>query len=329
MEIMIQLIIAVIAIIVGIVICILTHSQLGILITLGLSMVAMVVVAYVAYKKRENKLADLIIYLMRVQDNLELPAMKGISEGQLGILESEIYKLVAQLKEMYSGEKKQKSYMVDMLSDISHQIKTPLTAITLMTDLLKAPDLSEEKRLDYVAKIDQQTKRITWLIRNLLTLSQLEADMLELKKEKNNLKGLLDGIMETFEIIAEVKDVELSLECPNEVYITCDKQWTTEAISNIVKNCIEHTPSEGSVRIKVEQNNLATEITIVDTGEGIDKEHLPYIFKRFYKAPGASNSSVGIGLSMSKQIIMRQNGNITVESEVGKGSSFLIKLYRV
>lgn len=329
MEIMIQLIIAVIAIIAGIVISILTHSSLGVLITLGLSMVAMVVVAYVAYKKRENKLADLIIYLMRVQDNLELPAMEGISEGQLGILESEIYKLVTQLKEMYSGEKKQKSYMVDMLSDISHQIKTPLTAITLMTDLLKAPDLSEEKRLDYVAKIDQQTKRITWLIRNLLTLSQLEADMLELKKEKNNLKGMLDGIMETFEIIAEVKDVELSLECPDEVYITCDKQWTTEAISNIVKNCIEHTPSEGSVRIKVEQNNLATEITIEDTGEGIDKEHLPYIFKRFYKAPGSSNSSVGIGLSMSKQIIMRQNGNITVESEVGKGSSFLIKLYRV
>lgn len=329
MEIMIQLIIAVIAIIAGIVISILTHSSLGVLITLGLSMIAMVVVAYVAYKKRENKLADLIIYLMRVQDNLELPAMEGISEGQLGILESEIYKLVTQLKEMYSGEKKQKSYMVDMLSDISHQIKTPLTAITLMTDLLKAPDLSEEKRLDYVAKIDQQTKRITWLIRNLLTLSQLEADMLELKKEKNNLKGMLDGIMETFEIIAEVKDVELSLECPDEVYITCDKQWTTEAISNIVKNCIEHTPSEGSVRIKVEQNNLATEITIEDTGEGIDKEHLPYIFKRFYKAPGSSNSSVGIGLSMSKQIIMRQNGNITVESEVGKGSSFLIKLYRV
>ena len=326
MEIMIQLVIAVIAIIVGIVICILTHSPLGVLITLGLSMVAMVVVAYLAHKKRENKLADLIIYLMRVQDNLSLPAMEGISEGQLGILESEIYKLVTQLKEMYSGEKKQKSYMVDMLSDISHQIKTPLTAITLMTDLLKAPELSEEKRLDYVAKIDQQTKRITWLIRNLLTLSQLEADMLELKKEKNNLKGMLDNIMETFEIIAEVKDVELSLECPEEVYITCDKQWTTEAISNIVKNCIEHTPSEG---IKVEQNNLATEITITDTGEGIDKEHLPYIFKRFYKAPGPSNSSVGIGLSMSKQIIMRQNGNITVESEKDKGSTFNIKMYRV
>lgn len=140
---------------------------------------------------------------------------------------------------------------------------------------------------------------------------------------------MLNGIMETFEIIAEVKDVELILDCPDEVGIICDAQWTTEAISNIVKNCIEHTPSEGRIKIKVEQNNLATEIIITDTGEGIEKEHLPYIFKRFYKAPGSSGNSVGIGLSMSKQIIMRQNGNITVESKVGEGSVFCIKLYRL
>jgi len=250
-----------------------------------------------------------------------------MEEGNLGILHSEIYKLVTQLKERYDGENKQKRYMVDMLSDISHQIKTPLTAITMMTELLKAPELSDEKRLDYVAKIDQQTKRITWFVRNLLTLSQLEADMLELKKEKESLKSILDSIMETFEIMAEVKDIQLTCDVPEEIIITCDRQWTTEAISNIVKNCIEHTPEGGSVSVQAIQHNIATEITITDTGEGISKEHLPYIFKRFYKAPGSSNSSVGIGLSMSKQIIMRQNGNITVESEVGTGSKFVIKLY--
>lgn len=328
MELMIQLLIAVVAIILGIIICIVVESPLVVLIVMGVAMIAMAVTGYIFYKKKEDKLGNLIVYLMRVQDNLSLPSIDSMSEGQLGILESEIYKLVTLLKEKYSGEKKQKAYMVDMLSDISHQIKTPMTAITLMTDLLKAPDLSEEKRLDYVAKIDQQTKRITWLIRNLLTLSQLEADMLELKKEKNKLKEILDGIMETFEIIAEVKDIELSLDCPNEVCVTCDRAWTTEAISNIVKNCIEHTPSGGKVTIRVQQNNLATEITIKDTGEGIKKEHLPYIFKRFYKAPGSSNSSVGIGLSMSKQIIMRQNGNISVESEPDAGATFIIKLYK-
>lgn len=286
------------------------------------------VISFIGEKRRKRKIDDLIFYLMKVQDHLELPDFTSMNEGSLGILQSEIYKLIVQLKEQYSGEQKQKKYMVDMLSDISHQIKTPMTAISLMTDLLSAPELSDEKRLDYVEKINQQTNRITWLVRNLLTLSQLEADMLELKKEEICLRKMLDTIVDTFEIMAEVKGVALSLECPQEIYVTCDKQWTREALSNIVKNCIEHTGEGGSVCIAVQQHNLATEIVIQDTGEGILKEHLPNIFKRFYKAPGSSNSSVGIGLSMSKQIIMRQNGTITVESEVGVGSKFLVKLYR-
>ncbi|MBO5087333.1 MAG: HAMP domain-containing histidine kinase [Lachnospiraceae bacterium] len=312
---------------IAIALCILVRVPWIMCIILGCAIVAVYLISVIAYRQKEKRIEELIYYLMKVQDNLELPALSNMEEGNLGILHSEIYKLVTQLKERYDGENKQKRYMVDMLSDISHQIKTPLTAITMMTELLKAPELSDEKRLDYVAKIDQQTKRITWFVRNLLTLSQLEADMLELKKEKESLKSILDSIMETFEIMAEVKDIQLTCDVPEEIMITCDRQWTTEAISNIVKNCIEHTPEGGSVSVQAIQHNIATEITITDTGEGISKEHLPYIFKRFYKAPGSSNSSVGIGLSMSKQIIMRQNGNITVESEVGTGSKFVIKLY--
>jgi len=285
-------------------------------------------ICIICQRRRARKIDELIEYLMKVQDNMELPAFDSMNEGRLGILQSEIYKLVVQLQEQYSDEQKQKKYMVDMLSDISHQIKTPMTAITLMTELLSAPELTDEKRMDYVEKIQKQTNRITWLVRNLLTLSQLEADMLDLKKEELNVKEMLNTIMDTFEIMAEVKGVDLRLECPEEIYHGCDKQWTREAISNIVKNCIEHTPEGGSVQISVLQHNLATEIIIQDTGEGIPKEHLPNIFKRFYKAPGSSNSSVGIGLSMSKQIIMRQNGTISVESEVGVGTKFRIKLYK-
>lgn len=290
---------------------------------------ALGIAVYMIYeKKRERKIEELISYLTKVQDHLELPEFDSMQEGRFGILQSEIYKLVVQLQEQYSGEQKQKKYMVDMLSDISHQIKTPMTAISLMTDLLSAPELSDEKRLDYVEKINHQTNRINWLVRNLLTLSQLEADMLELKKEQVSLREMLDAIVDTFELMAEVKGVELSMECPKEIQLSCDKQWTREAISNIVKNCIEHTKENGSVRISAVQNNLATEIRIQDTGEGISKEHLPHIFKRFYKAPGSSNSSVGIGLSMSKQIVMRQSGIISVTSEVGEGTEFLIKMYK-
>ncbi len=295
---------------------------------LGGCIVLMFIVSVISYKKRENDIERMITYLMKVQDKLELPEVSAIKEGRVGILQSEIYKLVAILKEQYSGEHKRKKYLVDLLSDISHQIKTPMTAITLMSDLMKTPDLPEEKRLDYVSKIDQQIDRINWLIRNLLTLSQLEADMLPLKSEKINVSQMVKQAMASLEALADVKNIELITKIQPEIYLGCDGQWTTEALSNIIKNCIEHTASKGWVSVDVSQNNIYTQIIISDNGEGIAKEHLPYIFKRFYKTPGSSNNSVGIGLSMSKQIIMRQGGMIDVKSELGKGTEFTIKLYK-
>ena len=297
-------------------------------ILLGVCIVLLLVTSVVFYKKREKDIDAMISYLMKVQDRLELPELSAMQEGKIGILQSEIYKLVAILKEQYSGEHKQKKYLVDLLSDISHQIKTPMTAMTLMSDLMKTPDLSEEKRLDYISKIDSQIDRINWLIRNLLTLSQLEADMLPLKSEQINAAQLVKNATVSLETLADVRGVELNTEAKSEMLLACDKQWTTEALSNIIKNCIEHTPEGGNVDVQVTQNNLYTQIIIKDNGAGISKEHLPYIFKRFYKVDGASNSSVGIGLSMSKQIIMRQGGMIDVKSELGKGTEFTIKLYK-
>lgn len=297
-------------------------------ILLGVCIVLLLVTSVVFYKKREKDIEAMISYLMKVQDRLELPELSAMQEGKIGILQSEIYKLVAILKEQYSGEHKRKKYLVDLLSDISHQIKTPMTAMTLMSDLMKTPDLSEEKRLDYISKIDSQIDRINWLIRNLLTLSQLEADMLPLKSEQINAEQLVKNATVSLETLADVRGVELNTEAKSEMLLACDKQWTTEALSNIIKNCIEHTPEGGNVDVQVTQNNLYTQIIIKDNGVGISKEHLPYIFKRFYKVDGASNSSVGIGLSMSKQIIMRQGGMIDVKSELGKGTEFTIKLYK-
>lgn len=289
---------------------------------------AVIVLQLVLYRKREKDTAELISYLMRVQDRLELPEMSGFREGQFGILQSEIYKLVALLKEQYSNEKKQKKYMADMLSDISHQIKTPMTAITIMNDLLKTPELSERQRLAYVEKIDSQTERIRWLVKNLLTMSRLEADMLELMSEEMGIEELLVDVLNPLYVLADAKQVELSVDIPEGIRLFCDRKWTAEALSNIVKNCIEHTDSGGEVSVTVLQTNFSTDITVRDTGEGIAKEHLPYIFDRFYRAPGASSDSVGIGLSMSKQLIMRQNGMIEVKSELGVGTEFLVRLYR-
>ena len=279
-------------------------------------------------RRQEKQLAALIRYLSLVQDRLQLPELERIKEGNLGILQSEIYKVVALLRESYSAELQQKKFLSDMLSDISHQIKTPLTAISVMTDVLEQPELEDEKRLEYIAKIEKQVNKITWLIRNLLTLSQLEADVLVLKKETVNVSEMLEQIQDTFEIMAEVKKVALKMDIDKEIVMLCDRHWTTEAVSNIVKNCIEHTGEGGSVRVSVMQDNLATHIHIVDNGEGIAKEDLPHIFERFYKADSSSSDSIGIGLAMAKQIVQKQDGVINVESEKGKGTKFYIKIYR-
>lgn len=189
-------------------------------------------------------------------------------------------------------------------------------------------ELSDEQRLDYADKIDKQAKRITWLIRNLLTLAQLQADVLELKKESVYVKDILRDIQDSLEIMAELKGIQLICESDAAICISCDKHWMTEALLNIVKNSVEHTNEGGTVKVQVVQDTIATHIHIVDDGEGIDSKHLPHIFERFYKAGNASANSIGIGLAMAKQIILKQNGTITVASKKGVGTDFYVKLFR-
>lgn len=292
-----------------------------------------IVVQLVVYKyrdyKREKQVQDLIRYLTLVQDHLTLPEMNLMAEGQLDILKSEIYKVVVLLREAYAKEAAQKRYMADMMSDISHQIKTPIAAITIMADLLESSECSEEQRLEYADKIDRQAKRITWLIRNLLSLAQLEADVLTLKRDEVRAADLVSSLEESLAIMAEVKDVQLLCEYEESITLCCDFHWMTEALQNIAKNCIEHTDSGGKVVVSVTQDNIATYIRIRDNGTGIAVEHLPHIFERFYKVDSSAPNSIGIGLAMAKQIILKQNGTISVESEEGVGTEFYVKLFRM
>ena len=294
---------------------------------LGGALLLMIVIFVLYRRKREKQLEELVMYLMRIQDGAGLPEWKSYSEGQLGVLQSEIYKLVMLLGEKSNQAVKEKEYISRMLSDISHQIKTPLTSITIMTDLLKTPDLEEEKRLEFAGRIDQQVSRMTWLVRNLLTLSQLEADMLKLKKEHIPLVSLVEKAIAPLELMADVRNVELHVDVDSNIHLICDEHWTVEAISNIIKNCLEHTPEGGQVVITGEQNNFSTNLYIRDNGEGIEKEEIGHIFERFYKGKNASENSVGIGLALARQIVMQQNGTIEVKSELGNGTEFHLKFY--
>lgn len=296
-------------------------------IILGIAAVLLLAVLLVTKKVREKRLEELTLYLMKLQDEPELPKLQSFSEGKLGILESEIYKLVALYYENSAHIGRENAYLSKMLSDISHQIKTPLTSITIMADLLKEPELSREKRLEFAGRIDQQVNRITWLVKNLLTLSQLEADVLKLKKEDVSMSDLMEKAVEPFRVMADIRDVELNMEMEADIHVICDAHWTAEAISNIVKNCLEHTPPGGKITMSAKQSNLSTSLFIRDNGEGIDKEELGHIFERFYKGRNASVNSVGIGLALSKQIMMQQNGVIEVKSEPGAGTQFQMKWY--
>ena len=283
--------------------------------------------------RRKRQMNELIRFLTKAQDTAALPEMEKIAEGQMGILQSEIYKVVTILKGEYSVEYRQKKYISDMMADISHQFKTPLQAISLMSELLMQQDVAEEDRLEYAAKIEQETGRMTWLIRSLLTLSQMEAGVLTLKKELTALGALLQEVTASLKIMAEAAEVELQLELPEqdkpaELMVQADARWLTEAVSNLVKNAVEHTPAGGWVKVSAGQNNLVTLIRVEDNGTGIQPKDLPHIFERFYRAGGESAGSIGIGLAIAKQVVQLHDGTIEVQSEAGQGTVFIIKLYR-
>ncbi len=313
---------------VAVLLCLLLGNPYSVALVLAVALIITFVADVIEKRKTEKQIIELISYITKVQEYSMLPEMRNISEGAFGILQSEIYKVITLLCEQYTSEHNQKKYITDMLSDISHQFKTPLTAISVMNELLMNESVSDEQRLEYAGKIDSQINKMTWLIRNLLALSQMEAGVLEMKEEKADLNEVIMDISEPIVIMAEVAEVEYICNIPEGVELKVDTHWFKEALSNIIKNSIEHTDAGGFVKVSAAQNNLRTTIVIEDNGKGIGKEHLPHIFERFYKAGNSSYDSVGIGLAIARQIIHAHDGKIEVESEVGKGTKFTVTLYR-
>ncbi|MBQ1554096.1 MAG: HAMP domain-containing histidine kinase [Clostridia bacterium] len=311
--------------------CVILRNAVGICVVLSLCIIALLALRWVERWQTNRRIKALTRYLCTVQDRLSLPPMETDEDGEWGILQSEIYKVVALLRQQYSEEKRQKQYLADLLSNISHQIKTPLTAISLMTELLEQPSLTEEQRMDYAGKIDTQVTRITWLIRHLLTLSQLEAGVLELKHEEISVLSVMEQVRDSLNVLSELKGVEVHLAISSEITIKGDRHWLSEAMMNIVKNGIEHNDKQdgGYVRISATQTPIFVRVTIEDNGSGIDGQDLPHIFERFYKAKNAPSQSIGIGLSLAKQIVAGLNGKIEVQSAIQHGTIFTVTFYSI
>ncbi len=278
--------------------------------------------------RRYRDIRRLSDYLRRIYGGEYSLDIRDNIEGELSILKNEIYKVTLILSRQTELLNTEKEQLADALSDISHQLKTPLTSMTVMTDLLSDPGLEPGKRKEFTRNLEVQLERMEWLLTSLLKLSKIDAGTAEFKKDRIEVKRLIDQAVEPLLIPMELKNINLDIKGEALVSFTGDFNWSAEAILNIVKNCMEHTPDGGVVRIEFAENALYTEIDISDNGSGIDKKDLPYIFKRFYRGKNASEDSVGIGLAMAKSIIASQNGDITVDSRVREGTRFTIKFYR-
>ena len=245
-------------------------------------------------------------------------------------LQSEIYKTTVMLKEQADNSQKDKENLKQSLSDISHQLKTPLTSIMVMLDdIIEDENMPEDIKRDFLNDIRRSSNSISFLVQSILTLSKLDANSIVLKSRTENVKKILDECVKNTEVLAEIKGVETSVECDDSLTLSCDFKWLCEAITNIVKNCIEHTIEGGFVKLKAEKTSLCTKITVTDNGCGIAKEDLPHIFERFYKGRNSDENSVGIGLALAKTIIEKSGGSIYADSEQGKGTKFTITVFGV
>ena len=277
-------------------------------------------------KKRYRRIEELNDYLVKILSGDSAPDIQDQEEGELSILADNIYKAASTLKfqnEILSEDRKQ---LAQAIADISHQLKTPLTSMMVMNDLLSAEEDSEKRR-EFLKTQSAQLERMNWLIQTLLKLSKLDAGTIELKHERVSAKELLSEVLKPFEIQFELRGISYKQDTAD-ITFNCDKNWTVEALQNIVKNCIEHMDDGGELKITADDTNLFSRIMIEDTGCGIAEADLPHIFERFYKGKNAGKDSVGIGLALTKAIIEDQHGEISVKSTEGVGSAFEIKLYK-
>ena len=320
-------------------------------IVIGVLVLAIIAIWLVSRIMQKRKIDGITKYIREINNkNYELK-IKENAEDELSNLRNELYKITLMLKEEAENSKKDKKFLAKSLSDISHQIKTPLTSISIMLDELKDnQNMDEETRQRFIFEISRQAEQISFLTIALLKLSKLDSGTVEFEKSKYRLDVLVQNAIKNLEIPLEIKNiqVETNFDEVSEVNkeknlnnnsaknnklnkasleVIGDYRWTLEAVTNIIKNCIEHTQESKKIHIQIRVTNVYTELIIEDEGEGIDEKDLKHIFERFYKGKNSSENSFGIGLSLSKTILEKQNASISCSSVLHKGTTFKIYFY--
>lgn len=286
-----------------------------------------IILIIIIYNKKEKaKINKITNYLKELNNHQYSLAIEDNQEEDLSLLKNEIYKTAITLNEQTLLLKKDKESLKDSLSDISHQLKTPLTSINLMIDTLRHQDnLSSTERRELLNNIHRKITNTNFLVHSLLKLSKFDANTIEFNRQNNSLSKILKEVLDNLSTLSDLKDIKINIKGSKDISLYCDYKWEVEALTNIIKNCIEHSNNSSKIDITYQKNDIFTKIIIQDNGCGISKKDLPHIFERFYKAQNSSKDSIGIGLSLAKTIIEKDNGYITVDSVINKGTTFTIK----
>lgn len=287
----------------------------------------LVSITYLIFIKNQyRKIKKIDKYMNKILNNDYSLDIRDYVEGDISTLKNDVYKMTIKLKEQTELSIKDKKYLEENLADISHQIKTPLTSMYVINDILSDNDLDKKSQIEFLNKNRNQLERIEWLVTTLLKISRLDSGMVTLKRDNINIKDLINKTIEPIKIMAELKNIsiETNIETTN-FYL--DFNWTLEALTNILKNACEHTNNNGSIKIEVNENPLYLNIKIIDNGVGISESDKKHIFDRFYKGK-TNKDSIGIGLNMAKKIINLQNGEIECISKINEGTTFDIKFYK-
>lgn len=265
-----------------------------------------------------------------LEGDYSTPDFSNYTEGDISEFYFAYTKMVTAIKQSRDKELKEKEFLQDLIADISHQLKTPLATLTIYQDLLCNPNVSDEKKQDMLNVMGQQLSRMEWLILSLLKLARLESGAIAFVMKKQQLLPTLQLAAQNISMLSEAKNQTVNVSCDEALILNHDRDWLAEALTNILKNATEYAPKDSSIDVTVESTPVMTMIHIKDYGVGIEPEAQSKIFKRFYRAKSEVNeNSIGIGLSLSKGIVEGQGGDITVSSQIGKGSCFTVSFYHL
>lgn len=292
--------------------------------------VVILLIIYIRYNyKKEKDIKDIIKCIEQInKKNYEIQ-IDSISEDELSILKNEIYKTTIMLKEAAENSSKDKLNLKKSLEDISHQLKTPLTSILVMLDnIIEDSNMEEKIRNDFIVDIKRNVLNINFLVQSLLKLSKFDANTIRFVKQENDLKTIVEESIKNVSTLCDLRNINIKLNIKENSKIICDDKWQIEALTNIIKNAIEHSKNNSDIIINIKNNNVYSMIEVIDFGEGIAKKDIKHIFERFYRCKNTKTDSIGIGLALAKTIIEEDKGTISVESNKLE-TKFIIKYYKI